>query len=216
MTTTAQPRQRPRADAERNRRRVLDAASQVFAERGPTATLNDVAQAAGVGVGTIYRKFPDKQALLDALLDDKIGAIMRVVDEAAAITDPGEAFRHYLVGIVEMHARDRSLSTVLFGPERYDRFPPHLSERLSSTADRLIAKAVAARELRSGFTRQDTIAIAVMISTIAMATRDTDPELWRRYADLIVDGCRPSASPAPLMSAPPEFRAMTEALSRVL
>jgi AcrR family transcriptional regulator len=216
MSTTAQPERRPRADAERNRRRVLDAASQVFAERGPTATLNDVAQAAGVGVGTIYRKFPDKQALLDELLEDKVGAIMQIVDDAAVITDPGEAFRHYLVGIVEMHARDRSLSTVLFGPERYDRFPPQLSERLASTADQLIANAIAAGELRSGFTRQDTIAIAVMISTIAMASRDAEPELWRRYADLIIDGSRPSASPAALTPAPPEFRAMTEALSRVL
>lgn len=216
MSTSAQPRPRPRADAERNRRRVLDAASLVFAERGPTATLNDVAQAAGVGVGTIYRKFPDKQALLDELLEDKVGAIMQIVDDAAVITDPEKAFRHYLDGIVEMHARDRSLSTVLFGPERYDRFPPHLSERLASTADQLITNAITAGKLRRGFTRQDTIAIAAMVSTIAMASRDTDPELWRRYADLIIDGTRPSASPEPLTSAPPEFRAMTEAISRTL
>lgn len=216
MTPDAPTGRRPRADAERNRRRVLDAATRVFADQGPAATLGDVAKAAGVGIGTIYRKFPDKQALLDALFDDKSGAIMRIVEEAAGIADPGEAFRSYLFGMIELHARDRSLATVLFGPDRYDRFPPALSDRLGSTADRLIADAVAAGELRAGFTRQDTIALAVMVSTIARASLDADPGLWRRYASLVVDGTRPGAAAAPLAPEPPEFRAMTEALSRVL
>lgn len=215
MSTAAPLARRPRADAERNRRRVLDAATRVFAEHGPSATLGDVARAAGVGVGTIYRKFPDKQALLDALFDDKIDGIMRIVDDAAALPDPGEAFRSYLSGMIELHARDRSLATVLFGPGRYDRFPPALSERLGSTADRLIADAVAASELRPGFTRQDTIALAAMVSTIALASRETDPELWRRYASFVVHGTRPAAA-ARLEPEPPAFRTMTEALSRVL
>ncbi|MDN4614106.1 TetR/AcrR family transcriptional regulator [Leifsonia sp. F6_8S_P_1B] len=216
MTTAIPTERRPRADAERNRRRVLDAAMRVFAEHGPSATLGDVARAAGVGIGTIYRKFPDKQALLDALFEDKIDTIMGIVEEAALRDDPGEAFRGYLHGMIELHAHDRSLATVLFGPERYDRFPPGLRHRLGSTADRLIADAVAAGELRPGFTRQDTIALAVMVSTISLASRDTGPELWRRYASIVVDGTRPSAGSAPLAPEPPDFRAMTEALSRVL
>lgn len=216
MTTEAPSARRPRADAERNRRRVLDAATQVFADHGPAATLGDVAQAAGVGIGTIYRKFPDKQALLDALFDDKIDAIMQIVEEAAQITDPGTAFRTYLFGMIELHARDRSVATVLFGPDRYDRFPSHLSDRLGTGADRLIADAIAAGELRPGFTRQDTIALGVMVSTIALASRDTDPELWRRYASLVVDGTRPTTGTAPFAPEPPAFRAMTEALSTVL
>lgn len=216
MSTSAPSGRRPRADAERNRRRILDAATRVFAERGPAATLGDVATAATVGIGTIYRKFPDKQALLDALFEDRIDAIMRVVDEAAELADPGEAFRAYLVGMIGLHAADRSLATVLFAPGRYDRFPPELSDRLGATADRLIADAVAAGELRPGFTRQDTIALAAMVSTIALATREDDPELWRRYADIVVNGTRATAGAAPLAPEPPGFRAMTEALSRVL
>jgi len=215
MSTTAPSIRPPRADAERNRRRVLDAATRVFAENGPAATLGDVARAAGVGVGTIYRKFPDKQALLDALFDDKIDGIMRIVDEAATIPDAGDAFRSYLFGMIELHALDRSIATVLFGPGRYDRFPPELSERLGSTADRLIADAVAAGELRPGFTRQDTIALAAMVSTIALASRDAEPDLWRRYASIVVHGTRPAGAGL-LEPEPPAFRAMTEALSRVL
>jgi len=216
MTTEIPSVRQPRADAERNRRRILDAASRVFAQRGPTATLGDVSQAAGVGIGTVYRKFRDKQALLDALFEDKIGGIMKVLDDAAELSDPGQAFRTYLFGMIELHARDRSLATVLFGPERYDRFPMHLSDRLASSADRFIANAVAAGELRSGFSRQDTIALAAMVSTIALAARATDPELWRRYACMVIDGTRPTTAAAPLTPEPPSFRAMTEALSRVL
>ncbi|KNY05230.1 TetR/AcrR family transcriptional regulator [Microbacterium sp. GCS4] len=216
MTTEAPPIRRPRADAERNRRRILDAASAVFAEHGPSATLGDVAAEAGVGIGTIYRKFPDKSALLDALFDDKIGDVMAVVDDASALNDPGEAFRAYLSGMIEVHARDRSLATVLFGPDRFDRFPAEVSERLATAADRLIAEAVAAGELRPGFTRQDTIALGVMVSTLAMAYRERGPELWRRYATMVVDGTRPSASASPLAPQPPAFRAMAESLSRVL
>lgn len=214
MTTETIAARRPRADAERNRRRVLDAARQVFAERGATATLADVAQAAGVGVGTIYRKFPDKDAVLDALLADKIDTVMRIATDAAELTDPGEAFRTYLSGMIEVHARDRSLTTVLFGPGRFDRFPFEQADLLADTCDRLIANAIAAGELRDGFTRQDTTALAVMVSTIAAAKQEADSELWRRYALIIIDGTRPAAASAPLTPEPPAFPTMTEALGR--
>ncbi|MFB4354264.1 helix-turn-helix domain-containing protein [Microbacterium sp. LS_15] len=216
MTTEAPATRRPRSDAERNRRRILDAASRVFAAHGPAATLSDVAAEAGVGIGTIYRKFPDKAALLDALFDDKIGAVMAVLDAASAIAHPGEAFRDYLSGMIELHARDRSLATVLFGPDRFDRFPADVSDRLSAGADALIRDAVAAGEVREGFTRQDTIALGVMVGTLAVASRDSGLELWRRYASIVVAGTRPSASPAPLLPQPLGFREMAESLSRVL
>lgn len=216
MTTDAPLVRRPRADAERNRRRVLDAASRVFAERGPAATLGEVAEAAGVGIATVYRNYPDREALLDALFADKIDTVLRVALEAAELPDPGEAFRTYLLGIIEVHAQDRSLATVLFGPGRFDRFPPDLSDLLGTTADGLIDAAVAAGELRAGFTRQDTVALAVMVSGIAPAIRDVDPGLWRRYAALVVDGTRPSASPEPLSPEPPPFRAVAEAMGRTL
>ncbi|MGP3535128.1 TetR/AcrR family transcriptional regulator [Microbacterium sp. RD1] len=212
----AAPERRPRADAERNRRRILDAATRVFAEHGPRATLNDVARAAGVGVGTIYRKYPDKEALLDALFDDKIDGILGVVRDAAAIGSPGEAFRAYLRGIIELHASDRSLATVLFGPGRYERFSAERFDELATTADALIDAAVAAGELRPGFTRQDTTVLAVMVGSVAVATRASDADAWRRYATIVVDGTRPSGDPSPLTPAPLPFRDTTDALGRML
>lgn len=206
----------PRADAERNRRRILDAATRVFAESGPNATLNDVARAASVGIGTIYRKFPDKEALLDALLDDKIETVMQVAADAAELDDAGTAFRAYLFGMIEVHAADRSLATVLFAPNRNERFPADLADQLASTADDLIARAIEAGELRTGFTRQDTTVLAVMVGMIATATRESDPDLWRRYAQVVVDGTRPTAQTGPLAPDPLSFAGTAEALGRTL
>src|SRR5574342_294589 len=96
MSTSAAPTddaQRPlRADAERNRRRVLSAASDLFAERGLDVSLDEIAAAAGVGVGTVYRRFADKDALIDALFEDKIGDVERLARECLEIEDPWTAF----------------------------------------------------------------------------------------------------------------------------
>jgi len=213
---TAPTSRPPRADAERNRRRILDAATRVFADSGPAATLNDVARAAGVGIGTIYRKFPDKEALLDALLEDKVAAVVQVAVDAAELADPGVAFRAYLFGMIEVHARDRSLATILFAPTRHERVPADFTQRLAPTADALIAEAIAAGELRVGFTRQDTTVLAVMVSAIAAATRSQDPDLWRRYAQVVVDGTRPTAATGPLAPDPLSFTRTAEALGGTL
>jgi AcrR family transcriptional regulator len=205
-----------RADAARNRRRVLDAATRVFAEQGPTATLNDVAGAAGVGVGTIYRAFHDKEALLDALLDDKLDTVMEVVRSATSMLEPGLAFRSYLFGMIAVHAADRSLATVLFAPDRRGRFPNEVARELEESADRLIEAAILAGELRDGFTRQDTTVLAVMVGGIATVTRDQDSALWRRYAQIVVDGTSPSAHPDALSPDPLSFPATTDALGRSL
>ena len=198
-------RRQPRADATRNRRRILDAATSVFAEKGPAATLSDVARTAGVGIGTIYRNF-----------DDKIDTVIRVAVEAAEVQDPGVAFRTYLWGMIEAHSLDRSLATVLFTSNRVDRFPAHLSDQLASTADGLIAAAIEAGELRAGFTRQDTTVLAIMVRTIVAATGETAPGLWRRYADIVVDGTRPTSHAGPLRPAPLDFTSTAEALGRTL
>lgn len=135
-----------------------------------------------MGIGTIYRKFSDKEALLDALLEDKIETVIQVAVNAATIDDPGAAFRTYLHGMLAVHAADRSLATIMFGPHRNERFRGELAHRLAEAADGLIAAAIAAGELRSGFTKQDTTVLAVMVGTIAAAARGADPDVWRRYA----------------------------------
>src|SRR5690349_24529453 len=85
-----------RADAERNRARILAAAAEVFADRGLDASLDDIAAAAGVGVGTVYRRFPDKDALIDALFEVKIDRARALATEALEFEDPWEGFVFFI------------------------------------------------------------------------------------------------------------------------
>src|SRR6202035_2262707 len=85
-----------RGDAERNRQRILAAAARVFTERGLDATLDEVARAAGVGVGTVYRRFPDKEALVAALFRERIDNLVTVAENACAGADPWQAVVSYL------------------------------------------------------------------------------------------------------------------------
>ncbi len=111
MSTTAP---RPlRKDAERNRVRILAAARELFAEQGLTVTLDDIARHAGVGVGTVYRRFPDKEQLIDALFEDRLGEIVAVATESAEIDDPWLALVHFLERALELQADDRALKELL-------------------------------------------------------------------------------------------------------
>lgn len=211
--TTPPPARAPRADAERNRRRVLDAGARVFAERGASATLTDVARAAGVGVGTVYRKYPDKQAILDALVEDKITSLVRLADEASMIGDAGPAIRALLLGVMERRATDRGFDAMLSGG-RSARFAEELGEKFAPTVDRLVARAIRAGDLRPDFSSQEVYLLGFMVGKVADITRATDPDAWRRYAQLLVDGTRRSAGTAPLSPAPLSFSQIATALGR--
>ena len=204
----------PRADAERNRRLVLDTAARVFADRGGSATLNDVARAAGVGVGTVYRKFADKEAILDALFDEKIADLERLADEASQVHDPGAAVRGFLWALIEKRATDRGLDAILTTPARNLRFTDELAREFLPAVDRLVARAIDAGELRPGFSGQEVCLLAFMVGKVADVTRPSDPEVWRRYAQLLIDGTRVSAAAAPLEPAPLSFTAAAAALGR--
>jgi len=107
-----------RADARRNRRKVIDAARARFARHGPGAQIDDIARDARVGVGTVYRHFPTEEALLEALAADQVRRLTAWAHEALAAGDAGEAFCAYLRRVGELHAADRMLSDVVARPGR--------------------------------------------------------------------------------------------------
>ena len=200
MTIDAEQVRAPRADAERNRRKILDAAASVFAERGVTATVNEVALAAGVGVGTVYRKFPDKEAVFDALFDVKIDNLVRLAVEAPRVQEPGPAFRGFLLGVIEARATDRGLGVVVMRTGRGKRFATDLGQRLAPMVERLISRARTAGEVREEFTGQDVCILSLMVgrSRTTLATSTLDPRIWRRYAQILIDGTRPTDMTEPL------------------
>lgn len=134
----------PRADAEHHRQRVLDVVSRVFAERGSEATLNDVARAAGVGVGTVYRKFADREALFEGLFDAKFDALVDLAEQASKRPGPGVALRELLLGVISKRASDRGLDAILTSPGGGSRFAEEMERRLSPTTDRLVAPDIEA------------------------------------------------------------------------
>src|SRR5918997_2384344 len=110
MTSSARPLRR---DAERNRVRIVAAAGELFAERGLAVTLDDIARHAGVGVGTVYRRYPDKELLIDALFEERLKALCEAAGAALAVDDPWDGLVLFFERGGELQARDRGLKELL-------------------------------------------------------------------------------------------------------
>lgn len=192
----------------------MDAAARVFAERGSKATLNDIARVAGVGVGTVYRKFADKESVLDALFDEKVEALVDLAEQASKLSDAAAAFRELLLGVMTKRASDRGLDAILASPDRGGRFADELRRRFLPTVDRLVARAIEKGELRVGFSGSEVCVLAFMVGKVADITRDTDPDLWQRYAQMLIDGTRPVAGNPALVPGPLSFEQNVAALGR--
>ena len=100
-----------RRDAERNRQLILDTAKMVFAQRGLDASLDEVAHAAGLGVGTVYRRFPNRDALIDALFDDMLASIVRIVEESLALPRAWDGLVHFMTRCWRARAGTRRSAT---------------------------------------------------------------------------------------------------------
>src|SRR5437870_11403927 len=112
MATTDRPL---RKDAKLNRRKILDAARELFAERGLGVTLNDLAHHAGVGVGTVYRRFPDKAQLIDGLFEQRLEEFAELMNAALDDADPWPGFAGFLERALELQAADRCLRELVLG-----------------------------------------------------------------------------------------------------
>ncbi len=201
MATTSE---RPlRKDAERNRQRVLDAARELFAERGLGVSLDDIARHAGVGVGTVYRRFPDKEQLIDALFEERIGEMLRAAGESLEMPDPWLALVRFLERALEMQAEDRGLKELLLSTsEAHARI-----ERARLQIQPLVA-AVLERAQQAGVVRADLVVADLLllqhaIGEVADYTREVAPEVWRRTLVIALDGLRPDRRRTSPMPCPP-------------
>ncbi len=192
MSTTERPL---RKDAERNRRRILEAASEVFGERGLGATLDAVAERAGVGVGTVYRRFPDKEALVDALFEERIDEVRALALEAAEIDDPWDALTTFLERATEMHCHDRALKELVFSTAHGQDRVARARERIKPAVDRLVARAHASGQLRADVSLNDIPIVQLMVTAVIDYAQDAAPGVWRRYLALMLDGLRAERTP---------------------
>jgi AcrR family transcriptional regulator len=202
-----------RKDAERNRQLILDAAQDLFTDRGLGVTLNDIAHHAGVGVGTVYRRFPNKELLIDALFEERIGDMIKLAEQALANPDPWDGLIGFMERGLELQARDKGLKQLLLStPEGCARVGG-ARDRLLPLAAELVERARKAGVLRPDIVQADLPVIQWMVGAVVDQGRDVKPDLWRRYLSLLVRGMR--ADPTAAEPLPTEALTNHE-LQRVL
>jgi AcrR family transcriptional regulator len=195
-----------RRDAERNRERILEAGARVFSARGLDASLDDVAREAGVGVGTVYRRFPDKESLVAELFSSKLATMVAAADRAYQAADPWTGLTEFLEAMAAAFAGDLGLrQTLMFGTYGSDRVST-AREHMVPLVTRLVARAQAAGQVRADLAPTDVPFIGLMLSLIAQYAGGIRPDIWRRYLTLIMDGLRPErtgTTPLPIPALEP-------------
>jgi AcrR family transcriptional regulator len=193
MATPAEPTTRPlRADARRNREAILKAARKVFSEHGQDAQMDDIASRAKVGVGTVYRHFPTKDALLEELVRDGFRELAAMWVAALDRPDPWQAFVDLMWQGAEMHAGDRGFTEAI--AEAKMAIADEVTEELGmqKTLGELVRRCQAAGAMRSDVGPEDLQSLFCGLGAVMM--RGGDGQAWRRYLTLMIDGLRPPAT----------------------
>ena len=187
-----------RADAQRNLERILEAARSVFTDLGLDAGMDLVARRAGVGHGTVFRRFTGKDDLIAAVLADSLQRQADLVERVSdAAPDAAAAFDAFAEAMVEWQLRDRALlEAVSCGALLHERTEEaHL--RLAGLAERVVAAARDAGAVRPDITAPDCAFVCHAVARIGVELGPRDPEAWRRYLRVMLDGLRPTGRSLP-------------------
>lgn len=184
---------RVRADAQRNIEALLEAAKAVFAASGVDAPVREIAEAAGVGVGTLYRHFPQRSDLIAAVFRREIDACADAAPALAAQQPPGEALASWMQRYAAFVAAKRGLAKALHsGDPAFDALPAYFDQRLRPALRELLEAASAAGEVRDDVDADELLSA---VASLCMSARDDRPVHAERMIALLVDGLRYGASP---------------------
>ncbi|MCK1616214.1 TetR/AcrR family transcriptional regulator [Bradyrhizobium sp. 159] len=180
---------KPRADAVRNRERVLEAAKVVFSAGGPEASLEAVAKRAGVGIGTLYRHFPTREDLFEAVYRREVEQLSELAEHLRSANDPVDALRRWLRSAVEFVATKKGMSAALaLTYQSSSELAAFSMERLTKAIGSLLDRAVAAGQMRGDVSPED-----LLRALIGMCYMHDQPG-WQssvlRMLDVFVDGLR--------------------------
>jgi AcrR family transcriptional regulator len=188
-----------RSDARRNRERVLESARACFGRDGLDAQMDDIAARAGVGVGTVYRHFETKEALLEALAADHFSRLAALAEEAEAVEDPWEAFAGFIRAGAELMAADRGLAEISAErPEVMNEaaLKAAIAQDFFGRLERVITRAREAGQLRPEFELEDIPGIMCSIGSVQVSS--VPYSNWRRLLAILLDGLRgPGGSELP-------------------
>lgn len=201
-----------RADALRNRKAILESASQLFAERGLTVSLDEIARHAGLGVGTVYRRFGTRDAIVEALFAERIEHIARVAEECLDNPDPRLGLIEFLRTSCADLAGDRGLRQVVIGLSQGTEALQATRAKLEPAMSALMLRAQQAEVLRPGLAPSDVPMLFLMIGTVGDLAGLGSPGLWERYFELFLTGILSPEAPAlahPALTAEQFDTAMT-------
>ncbi len=196
---TCRTSERPlRKDAARNRQRVIDAARDLFATRGLDATLNEVAHHDGLGVGTVYRRFPTKEELFEAIFEDAIDEVAAVADTGLEFDDSWQGFSWFVEEMCQRTATDRGLREILYGKCSCGNRVEAARTRLVPKIAKLVERAQKDGYLRPGISDTDMPILGMLAGTVSEFAGHVDADLWRRYVAIFMDGLRNRDGQQPL------------------
>jgi AcrR family transcriptional regulator len=193
-----------RADALRNRRRILDAAAEAFAEGGLDVGVAEIARRAGVGAGTIFRRFASKDDLVIAIVEERISQLLELAERSLEDEDAAAGFRAFVLGGIEMQIRDRGFFD---SAARRIAFDPRLHEardRMFEASGKVLARAQQAGAVRGDLVAEDVPVLLCAVAGTPPPLLAAHPEIWRRYADIVLDGLKPEGA-SELGHEPPDL-----------
>ncbi|WP_205678761.1 TetR/AcrR family transcriptional regulator [Aquisphaera insulae] len=192
--STGRSERRLRADARRNIDALLEAAKAVFLTSGVDAPVREIAEKAGVGIGTIYRHFPHRSDLVVGVFQREVDACVDAASALAAEHEPDEALARWIRRFVEFISAKRGLAAALHsGDPAYCALPAYFQERLLPAFRGLMEAAVAAGQIRSGV---EPYGYLLAVASLCTPSHDLGPDHARRMVDLLIDGLRYRASEA--------------------
>ncbi|MCW2907780.1 MAG: transcriptional regulator, TetR family [Actinomycetia bacterium] len=184
-----------RRDAVRNYHRILAAAREVLGESGADASMEEIAARAGVGVGTVYRRFASKDALIDELLQLALDEVLAAAERALARTD-GHGLEELLRALGQSFADHARYANLLLQRQTDDT----TARRMRAATEELTARAIAAGTVKPGTTPGDVLALVWAMRGLVQATGEVAPGAWQRFLDIHLAGLRAAG---PLSSTPP-------------
>ena len=197
-TSEATTHRELRRDAQANRERILRAANDVFAEDGLGASVEEIARRAGVGMGTLYRRFPHKTALIDAIFESHLDEDARIAEQALGDPDAWEGFSSFLEQAVSLQAGNRGFAEIVAVHLRDENLVSKARARVTPLLRQLVERAQDAGVLRPDIVYEDISVLLWTSGRVVDATREISPAFWKRQLALALDGLRASnASPLP-------------------
>jgi AcrR family transcriptional regulator len=204
---------RLRMDAERNRARILEAAQADFADQGLDVPLEEVAEHAGVGIATLYRRFPTREALIAACFERRLEEYAQAAKEALEAADGWSGFCAYVERVCAMQAADRGFNDVLTRTFSNAKELEAHRTRGYELSVRLIERAQKEGGLRADFVPEDVVLLLMANAGVVQAAGRAAPDAWKRLVGLMLDGFRSEgASEVP---PPPTPRQMIMAMRRL-